>query len=63
LKNGNCSTNNAYIGSEGGVGIRKTPFGEAVFLNLYGLPLLFQRPKSDKVELKHLAKISCEGGR
>jgi hypothetical protein len=37
--------------SAGSVGIRKTPFGEDVFLSLCGLPLLFQRSKLDKVEI------------
>jgi hypothetical protein len=37
--------------SAGNVGIRKTPFGEEIFRSLCGLPLLFQRPGMDKVEL------------
>src|SRR5262245_4832728 len=37
--------------SAGNVSIRKTPFGEEIFRSLCGLPLLFQRPKLDKVEL------------
>jgi hypothetical protein len=41
--------------SAGNVSIRKTPFGEEIFRSLCGLPLLFQRPKMDKVELKHQA--------
>src|SRR5215813_8946200 len=43
--------------SAGSVGIRKTPFGEDVFLSLCGLPLLFQRSKLDKVELSGCAGL------
>jgi hypothetical protein len=42
--------------SAGSVGIRKTPFGEVVFLSLCGLPLFFQRSNLDKVELRNYLK-------
>lgn len=53
-KSGANSTING-INSAGNVGIGKTSFGEVVFLSLRSLPLLFQRPILDKVELSSSA--------
>jgi hypothetical protein len=44
--------------SAGRVGIRKTPFGEDVFLSFRSLLLLFQKPKMDKVEQVSLPTLN-----
>jgi hypothetical protein len=54
-----CGANSTIGGNSlaGDVDIRKTPFGEDVFLSLCGLPFLFQRPKLDKAELSYIPQL------